>query len=1260
MRAALRSHIIGILIFASSLAYPAANIWTGGGGNSSWSNINNWSLGRVPNATDDATISLAAAAVVMDYNYAGAAIHGLILSGAGSSLTLQFPLATSTNANISAGTLTTGNNTLTIDGNLTLSGGTLNFSGATGIGTMVEVSGTVSGTAGSAINAGGAGRFRFHGATVNLTNIAYTPGSTELDFVDGPTSFTSAGKTIAGLRVGTSAGLAGNVTLVDPLAISGAAGLGAISAASGGGTLSCGANQVTITTGNVNLTNISSFTTGGGFTFNGTSTITSAGLSFHDVTVNTAGTVTLGSALIATGNLNITAGTLDVSAGNYQIDVVGNWSNSGTFTARAGTVRFVNTGAATITPGGSPFWNLEIANTAGVSNYSYLLGALTVSNSMTIAATGDIGLNGNNITVSGTFSNSGMLGLTGTETVSLTMDTAKGTVWYYDNTSRTINTYFPAYYNLLIDDFLGASSPTLTLSAAGNVTVNGDLLLSTGYNTSNLNTNNKNVTVLGNVAVTAGGITAGSSTITVGGNWSNSGTFTAGTSTVVFNGGVTQNVTPGASSFNNVTINGAATVVDFGGNSFTLATLSNNGTLALDGSQATTTITTMDTDSGLVRYEGAAGGTVRIGSFYDLEINGAGTFGLNAAKVVNRNLTITAGTLDVSLTNYQLTVSGSWSNSGSFSARAGTVVLNTTATASISGSTGFYNLSCTTAGKTLSFQAGATQTVSNTLTVTGASGNLIRLLSATPGAQWTFSLTSAETVTWAFVQDGAVVGGFNITASTSTNGGNNDTSGADGYWVFPGATAFTWTGASSTNWDYGGNWSTGYVPNPGDSVTIGAGANQPLLGRAVTVASVTINNAAGNLSTGGYNFTVAGALTVSAGKVTTSAGETISAGGNVNFTGGSFTPASSTLTITGTSTVTMPSSLYNFTVNASGLTVTLGAALTATNDLTITGGTLDVSASNYQVTVGDNWSNSGTFTARGGTVVLNGGGAQSVTAGGSAFNALTMNKAAGTATLGSAVVVGTNLTITAGAFDVSASNYQVTVGGNWSNSGTFTARGGTVAAQRRGRAERDSRRLGFQRADREQGRRDSDPGLRGRREQQPHHRRRHPGCVGFQLPAHGGCQLEQRRHVHRAGRHRGLQHRLGFRHQWLDELQQLYLHHCGQVAELPGGGHPDRRRSLHHHRSPGQPHLAAQPEPGLSVDHQQQRHHQRPVRPGPGQRHSGGQRYHRRRLCQQRQQRPRRARPLDLPGQLDRGRKQQLADSGQLELGCSCRGPART
>jgi hypothetical protein len=74
-------------------------------------------------------------------------------------------------------------------------------------------------------------------------------------------------------------------------------------------------------------------------------------------------TWTLGDALDVNGDLSVAASSgLDVSASNFGVTVAGNWSNSGTFTQRSGSVTL--NGTAQTISGSDTFYNL-VANTNG-------------------------------------------------------------------------------------------------------------------------------------------------------------------------------------------------------------------------------------------------------------------------------------------------------------------------------------------------------------------------------------------------------------------------------------------------------------------------------------------------------------------------------------------------------------------------------------------------------------------------------------------------------------------------------------------------------------------------------------------------------------------------------------------------------------------------------------------------------------------------------------------------------------------------------
>lgn len=220
---------------------------------------------------------------------------------------------------------------------------------------------------------------------------------------------------------------------------------------------------------------------------------------------------------------------------------------------------------------------------------------------------------------------------------------------------------------------------------------------------------------------------ADSNVITVNGNWQNDGTFTAGTSSLTMNSTTTGR-----------TLSGAMT-----------------------GSSA----------------------------FYDLTFNGSGgAWSFSAAAETDRDFIITAGTVTAPSGN--LTVARNFTNNGTFTHNSGTVVLDTTTTATVtsaSGGTTFNNFTSTAATKTIQFTKHTTGTpvftFAGTFTITGTSGNLINIYSDTNGTQWKAHFNSNQTsVTYANIRDGGCnTGTANVFLGTdSTSAGNNDTC-----WVFP-------------------------------------------------------------------------------------------------------------------------------------------------------------------------------------------------------------------------------------------------------------------------------------------------------------------------------------------------------------------------------------------------------------------------------------------------------------------------------------------
>ena len=172
--------------------------------------------------------------------------------------------------------------------------------------------------------------------------------------------------------------------------------------------------------------------------------------------------------------------------------------------------------------------------------------------------------------------------------------------------------------------------------------------------------------------------------------------------------------------------------------------------------------------------------------FYNVEFNSAATsWTFNAAAEVAHDFTITAGTVTAPAST--LTIGRNFANSGTFDANGGTVVFNNAGlTSAITGATTFNHLTCTTAGKPLRFGATQTFTIGGTLTLTGASGNLISLdRSGGSGSdQFAFSIAGAQSVDYVDVSNSQVLGSADITATNATSsGGNTDAGTTTPMWI---------------------------------------------------------------------------------------------------------------------------------------------------------------------------------------------------------------------------------------------------------------------------------------------------------------------------------------------------------------------------------------------------------------------------------------------------------------------------------------------
>ncbi len=329
-------------------------------------------------------------------------------------------------------------------------------------------------------------------------------------------------------------------------------------------------------------------------------------------------------------------------------------------------------------------------------------------------------------------------------------------------------------------------------------------------------------------------------------------------STVLYNG-TSAAYTLKNYTYSNLKINGGATsVFSFPANLVTINTLTlsnsitflsgfnvtavsfvNQATLRLQGNEAVSL--PMDTVEGLVEYVGRnLAETLTLSDFgatdyFNLSINDThatpATFQTSKPLAVNGTLTITAGTFIAPNGASSLSVAGNFNHAGgTFTHNSGTLTLNG-AKQSILGSTTFNNLSKTVAASsTLTFQHGTTQTVGGTLTLLGASGQLLNLRSDLTGSQWLASLPGTRNVSFVDVQDGSNLAFPVVNPANSVDSGNNNN------W-FKNGVAITWN--TPSNIVYGTPLSgtqlnaTASVPGtfsyaPPAGTVLGAGAGQVL------------------------------------------------------------------------------------------------------------------------------------------------------------------------------------------------------------------------------------------------------------------------------------------------------------------------------------------------------------------------------------------------------------------------------------------------
>lgn len=478
-------------------------------------------------------------------------------------------------------------------------------------------------------------------------------------------------------------------------------------------------------------------TPGGASTFSLAGDLTGATAMTGDLTINANATLQTKPAATSYNidcvNVTIaTNGTLTPNGSTFTVS--GSWTNSGTFTYPS-TSTLVMTGTGTLNPGSTyRLYNLTINSSGTVSLGSHF--GLEAGGKF--ALTSGVLANGYQITLRSSSTSSdvftrtgGSYGGWGTITIliiGLSHDQANPAL---------IPAASVAYPYPDLQVYLGYSA-----GQTGYGKLNGEVncasfkLGNYGASVASLVTNNQNLTTATSYAVNSTAdftinstatLVGGSSAISVGGNWTNNGAFTAGTSTTIFNGSVAQTIT-GANTWNNLTIANTGTPSDsVDVESASIQTV--NGILSVTDGQW----------------------TPLTGDIYkDVSIGSAGIVKPDASANIN--------------------ISGNFANAGTFTHNSGTVTLNGTITSTVSGSTGFNNLTLNTAtdgAKTVNFASGSTQTVTGTTTLAGDTGKVLTLgrSGGVAGDHWDLAI-AGDMISGQFVN----VSDSNVTSGVITPG----------------------------------------------------------------------------------------------------------------------------------------------------------------------------------------------------------------------------------------------------------------------------------------------------------------------------------------------------------------------------------------------------------------------------------------------------------------------------------------------------------
>jgi fibronectin-binding autotransporter adhesin len=761
--------------------------------------------------------------------------------------------------------------------------------------------------------------------------------------------------------------------------------------------------------GNIETTGGGTFShgAGGAIEMTGTSkTISGFGFTFYDLdvqgSVTTAAYLTIAGDLLVDGSFSATANAITISGSSsvvdgtgsitfHELDITGSVTTAinftveddfsvaitGSFSASAGEITFDGT---TNLSGTATLYNLQI----------------NATKSLLLASNAHLKI-GNAFTNLGTFTTSTYI---------------PNTVSYIKNGAQTVQS--ETYYNLIL-----AVGGTKTLG--NSTTVNNDITINSGVT-----------------------LNASSFTLTIKRHWNNNGTFTSATSDVQFTGSNAATIS-GATTFNTFTVNKSSNEVQI--------VLSNNVT----ASSIVMTSGYIDTDVNSITTTGSrTGNGIIIGTiihdhsiadatayyfegpynsltFYNPSSVNKVTVKVTLGEVANVNPVVESVTRE-----YDVSIpSGTYD-----SVTARLHYENNELNAFVEPHLAFYEYVSGTTWDSLGYDGrDVTQNYVELDSITDIN-NVYMLSGRRNVVRWNGTVSSdwSNASNWTTVSGASMANrvpdSLDVARIGDTLFVNQPTiSSSEKINVL----RFADTKASTITFSGGdlevigsarGNWSSNqsHTINVGND-TLVVGTNLKLSdGVSLHDIDLKINGGLANIK---YNLE----HDIS-GKVTFSGSGELRIEHDYLYTGGSFTPSIGTVTYSGSVNQDIaPLTYYNLKLDKSSARASINESTNVLNNLTTsTGGELiifdtvdidndfiigassEVLEFNAPIMVGGDWTNNGTFSVSGGTVEFDGTSDQNVNA--NTFNNLKVNKASGVLHLTDNIILGNNITVENGSFDL--------------------------------------------------------------------------------------------------------------------------------------------------------------------------------------------------------------------------------------------------